>query len=81
MRKNNFFNHFRGLSVIFSLIIDSSFEKLLAKRNKNNFEIVSEKIKLSESIILIGEVLNKFEMFKINPIPKLGTYVRSPVLQ
>lgn len=37
-------------------------------------------MKLAEAIITIGEVLCKFEMFKIRPIPKLGTYIRPPPL-
>ena len=41
---------------------------------------MAEKRKLAESIIVIGEVLSKFEMFKIKPIPRLGTYVRPPTI-
>lgn len=40
-----------------------------------------DKLKLAESLLIVGEVLNKFEMFKIRPIPRLGVYSRSPLLQ
>jgi hypothetical protein len=50
----------------------------LAKKNRENGEVVTDKLKLADSIIIIGEVLSKFEMFKIKPIPKLGSYLRQP---
>lgn len=78
--KKELFQQFEALISRNINYIDSSFERLLAKRNRDYGQPVSDKIKLAEAIINIGEVLCKFQMFKIKPIPKLGTYIRQPTV-
>jgi len=59
-RRNKYSNAFKPLSVNKIFTLDSSFEKHLYKRNKDYGEPVSDKIKIAEAIITIGEVLTKF---------------------
>ena len=54
------FRKTRSFCEYFLPYLDSSFEKHIYKRNKDYGEPVSDKIKIAEAIITLGEVLSKF---------------------